>query len=163
MASVSHEVKIKKDDIERFLASVVLDDLGQTFARLAFEFLLKRKELENQVQKTIDARKIGPGFTDCGPVQLRIDFLARSFVPYLSKVWMCTKRIGTTGTIEDLPTGVVGERNLLLPGKTWVAVYQNSNAAWLDLKGAFVAHSGRRYQPKGPFGRAKKLGRTGSA
>jgi lysyl-tRNA synthetase class 1 len=54
MGTISHEVKIKKDDIERFLESVVLDDLGQTFVRLAVEFLLKRKELEDQVQKTLD-------------------------------------------------------------------------------------------------------------
>jgi lysyl-tRNA synthetase class 1 len=54
MAPISHEVKIKKDDIERFLESVVLDDLGQTFVRLAVEFLLKRKELEDQVQKTLE-------------------------------------------------------------------------------------------------------------
>jgi lysyl-tRNA synthetase class 1 len=54
MGTVSHEVKIKKDDVERFLESVVLEDLGQTFVRLAVEFLLKRKDLEDQVQKTLE-------------------------------------------------------------------------------------------------------------
>jgi lysyl-tRNA synthetase class 1 len=54
MGLISHEVKIKKDDIERFLESVVLEDVGQTFVRLAVEFLLHRKNLEDQVQKTLD-------------------------------------------------------------------------------------------------------------
>lgn len=54
MGTISHEVRIKKDDIERFLESVVLDDLGQTFVRLAAEFLLKRKELEDQVQRILE-------------------------------------------------------------------------------------------------------------
>jgi lysyl-tRNA synthetase class 1 len=54
MGAISHEVKIKKDDMERFLESVVLDDLAQTFVRLAVEFLLKRKELEDQVQQTLE-------------------------------------------------------------------------------------------------------------
>jgi hypothetical protein len=43
-------------EIERFLESVVLDDLGQTFVRLAVEFLLERKELEDQVQGTLEVR-----------------------------------------------------------------------------------------------------------
>jgi lysyl-tRNA synthetase class 1 len=53
MRTASHEVQVKKDDIERFLESVVLDDLGLTFVRLAAQFLLKRKDLEDQVQKTL--------------------------------------------------------------------------------------------------------------
>jgi len=54
MKSISHEVKIKKDDMEAFLKSVVLDDLRETFVRLAVEFLLKRKQLEDQVQRTLE-------------------------------------------------------------------------------------------------------------
>jgi lysyl-tRNA synthetase class 1 len=54
MGQIGHEVEISKDDIEKFLDSVVLEDLGQTFVRLAVEFLLKRKELETQVQQTLE-------------------------------------------------------------------------------------------------------------
>jgi lysyl-tRNA synthetase class 1 len=42
---------IKKDDVEKFLEVVVLPDLGQTFVRLAVEFLPKRSALEESVRK----------------------------------------------------------------------------------------------------------------
>jgi hypothetical protein len=119
--------------------------------------------LEARLPEGINARRIGPGFTDRGPVQVPKDFLQRSLIRYLSKVWMCTKRIGSDGVIEALPTGVVGEPNLLLPGKQWTAYYRTPETAWLDIKGGFVDQGRHVYQPKGPIGRAKKLQQTGNA
>ena len=54
MAAIETEIKIPKDDIEKFLDSVVLADLGQTFVRIAVELLPKRSRLEAAVQKTLE-------------------------------------------------------------------------------------------------------------
>jgi Domain of unknown function (DUF4209) len=43
------EGRISKDDMDKFLQSVVLADLGNTFARIASEFLQIRSEMEKQV------------------------------------------------------------------------------------------------------------------
>jgi lysyl-tRNA synthetase class 1 len=54
MMPIESEVTIKKDDVERFLSAVILDDLGATLARLAFEFLPKREALEAEVKKVAE-------------------------------------------------------------------------------------------------------------
>jgi lysyl-tRNA synthetase, class I len=52
MASISQEIKVKKDDVDSFVNSIVVDDLATTFVRIAVEFLPKRADLESAVQKT---------------------------------------------------------------------------------------------------------------
>jgi len=54
MRPIESEVIIKKDDVEKFLSAVIVDDLGSTFVRLAVEFLPKRKVLEEAVKKTAE-------------------------------------------------------------------------------------------------------------
>jgi len=54
MKSISSDITIKKDDVEAFLKGVILPDLGQTFMRLAVEFLPKRKTLEEAVKKSAE-------------------------------------------------------------------------------------------------------------
>jgi lysyl-tRNA synthetase, class I len=51
MRSIGTDVTIKKDDVEAFLNHVIIPDLGQTFVKLAVEFLPKRKTLEEDVKK----------------------------------------------------------------------------------------------------------------
>jgi lysyl-tRNA synthetase class 1 len=41
----------RKDDVEKFLSEIIVDDLRTTFVRLAAEFLPKRKQLEDTVKK----------------------------------------------------------------------------------------------------------------
>jgi hypothetical protein len=53
LQSVEHRIEISKDDMERFLDLVVVDDLVTSFVRITREFLLKRAELEQRVQKTL--------------------------------------------------------------------------------------------------------------
>jgi len=53
LKSFEHQIEISQDDMERFLDLVVVDDLTTSFVRLTREFLLKRAELEHQVQKTL--------------------------------------------------------------------------------------------------------------
>ena len=53
MAAVGTEIKIPREDIEKFLKVVILDDLGSTFVRIAAEFLPKRSDLEDQVQQSL--------------------------------------------------------------------------------------------------------------
>lgn len=54
MKSVGTDITIKRDDVEAFLEGVILPDLGQTFVRLAVEFLPKRKTLEEAVKKSAE-------------------------------------------------------------------------------------------------------------
>jgi len=53
LQSFEHKIEISKDDMEKFLDLVVVDDLVTSFVRITREFLLKRAELEQQVQKTL--------------------------------------------------------------------------------------------------------------
>jgi lysyl-tRNA synthetase class 1 len=53
LQSFEHQIEISNDDMERFLDLVVVDDLTTSFVRLTREFMLKRAELEKQIQKTL--------------------------------------------------------------------------------------------------------------
>ena len=53
MAAIETEVTITRDDIERFVKAIVCDDVGLTFARIASEFLPRRKSIEEQVQRSL--------------------------------------------------------------------------------------------------------------
>jgi lysyl-tRNA synthetase class 1 len=53
LQSVEHKIEITKDDMDKFLDLVVVDDLGKSFVRITREFMLKRGELEKEVQKTL--------------------------------------------------------------------------------------------------------------
>jgi lysyl-tRNA synthetase, class I len=54
MRTISSEYEITKDDMDAFLAGVVKDDVGQTFARIASEFLPRRAALDKQVKSTAE-------------------------------------------------------------------------------------------------------------
>ena len=53
MAPVTTEFTIPREDIDRFCAAVVIDDLGSTFARLAVAFPPHKKKLEERVREAI--------------------------------------------------------------------------------------------------------------
>jgi Domain of unknown function (DUF4209) len=53
LRSFEHKIEISKDDMDAFLAQVVVDDLVTSFVRITREFLLKRASLEQRVQKTL--------------------------------------------------------------------------------------------------------------
>jgi Domain of unknown function (DUF4209) len=53
LKSIERRVEISADDMEAFLAQVVVDDLVTSFVRITREFLLKRADLELRVQKTL--------------------------------------------------------------------------------------------------------------
>jgi hypothetical protein len=53
LQSVEHKIEISPNDMEKFLDLVVVDDLGESFVRITREFMLKRGELEQRVQKTL--------------------------------------------------------------------------------------------------------------
>ena len=53
MVPMYTEIKISFDDMEKFLDQVVTDDIGTSFVRIAREFQLRRKPLEEAVQKTL--------------------------------------------------------------------------------------------------------------
>jgi lysyl-tRNA synthetase class 1 len=54
MVPVGTEIKISFDDIEKFVNAVIVDDLGKSFVNIAREFLLRRKNLEETVQKSVE-------------------------------------------------------------------------------------------------------------
>ncbi|RWK68272.1 DUF4209 domain-containing protein [Mesorhizobium sp.] len=53
MVPIEGHVQISNDDVEKFVAAVVVDDLGATFAKFATEFLPARRDLEKQVKATL--------------------------------------------------------------------------------------------------------------
>jgi lysyl-tRNA synthetase, class I len=53
MVPISIERTIPKDDMDRFVASVVVSDLGGTFVRIASSFLQSRSELEKEVAESL--------------------------------------------------------------------------------------------------------------
>ena len=54
MAPIVTEVKIPREDLDKFCAAIVDDDLGFTFVRLAVQFLPNKRVLEEQVSKTME-------------------------------------------------------------------------------------------------------------
>jgi lysyl-tRNA synthetase class 1 len=54
MAPISTEYTISREDIDKFCASIVVDDLASTFLRLAAAFVPKRNELEGQIEKMLE-------------------------------------------------------------------------------------------------------------
>ncbi len=54
LQSFEHKIEITKDDTEKFLDLVVVDDIGEICAHRPWQFMLKRKHLEEQVQKTLE-------------------------------------------------------------------------------------------------------------
>jgi hypothetical protein len=53
LKSFEQKIEIPRDDMEKFLDLVVVDDMATTFVRIAREFLLNRARLEQQVQQTL--------------------------------------------------------------------------------------------------------------
>lgn len=121
-----------------------------------------RLHLDGSLPIFVPGRELNSEFEDCGEAQIPKGFLIASLASDLSKVWFCTKRIGPSGEIELLPTGVVGPRILLDGEHSWAAPYRADNSAWLDVKGAFLGNAAP-YQPKDPIARAKRLQATGEA
>lgn len=54
MVPVTTEFKVPREDMDKFCASVIADDLGTAFGRLAAEFLPNKRELEEQVRQTME-------------------------------------------------------------------------------------------------------------
>lgn len=54
MKTFTFETTITKGDMDKFLAAVVDDDIGSTFARIAFKFVESRERLEEEVSKLIE-------------------------------------------------------------------------------------------------------------
>lgn len=53
LQSFEHKIEISHGDMEKFLDLVIVDDLGKSFVHIAREFLLKRTELEEQVERSL--------------------------------------------------------------------------------------------------------------
>lgn len=53
LKSFEQRTEISRDDMEKFLDLVVVDDLATAFVRIAREFLLKRAQLEQQVKQQL--------------------------------------------------------------------------------------------------------------
>lgn len=53
MVPIRTEVRIPFDDMDKFLAAIIADDIGISFVRIARAFLLQRKTLEENVQRTL--------------------------------------------------------------------------------------------------------------
>ncbi|MGO1002208.1 hypothetical protein [Lysobacter sp. CA196] len=84
--------------------------------------------------------------------------------PKLSKAWLCERRIGNVGQIEDLFVSRTGPKLIMAGIDPWSSFYpEDANDGWLDVKGAFLTPAGQPYQQKSPKERAAKLEQRGSA
>jgi hypothetical protein len=103
-------------------------------------------------------------FDHCGTISVeRTRFVASlTTVRSLTKVWFCACRIGNTGEIEPLATGLAGSPKLSVGDKEWAAPFPDGDNSWLDLKGAFLGED-EPYQPKHPVCRARRLASCGDA
>jgi lysyl-tRNA synthetase class 1 len=52
MVPIETKMEISREDMEKFLKAIVVDDLWSTFAKIAFEFLPARYSLEEQLRET---------------------------------------------------------------------------------------------------------------
>ena len=52
MVPITSSVEIPTEEMEKYLAAVVVDDAGQTLANIASDLLAKRKELQGQIEET---------------------------------------------------------------------------------------------------------------
>ena len=54
MATFETEITISKDDMEKFLEAVVVEDLWSSFVKIAVEFLPNRRDLEDEVRHSLE-------------------------------------------------------------------------------------------------------------
>lgn len=85
MRTLSSEFEITKDDMDAFLQGVVREDLGQTFARIATEFLPRKSLLEDRVKKTAEQAPLMAHLT--------------------SSIMADDHVVATVGSVEDDPYG----------------------------------------------------------
>jgi hypothetical protein len=121
-----------------------------------------RGRLGRNLPYVFSVRELNSEFHDCGVAQITKHFFLTSLVPRLSKVWMCTRRMTSDGSIEELAMGFDGTRVLINGLGKWAALNREDDSAWLDVKGAFLGIEGP-YQVKDPLIRAQKLSETGEA
>jgi hypothetical protein len=55
MKKFGHEFTISKNDMDAFVSKLIVDELGDSLANIAYEFMLKRDALENEVKETAKA------------------------------------------------------------------------------------------------------------
>jgi Domain of unknown function (DUF4209) len=63
MKKISHEITITKNDIDTFVSKVIVDELGDSLANIAYEFMLKRDVLEKEVKETAVAAPLSAHIT----------------------------------------------------------------------------------------------------
>jgi lysyl-tRNA synthetase class 1 len=104
MKSIETEITIQKDDVEKFLSAVVVDDLGSTFVNLAVAFLPKRKALEDAMKKTAEEAP---------------------FMAFISQKIMSDDRVtAVIGSVDEDPFGRLFEQAKFNYGSSYVWLLQ---------------------------------------
>ncbi len=55
MKTIDHEITITKNDMDTFVSKVIVAELGDSLVNMAYQFMLKRDELEKQMKDTAEA------------------------------------------------------------------------------------------------------------
>jgi hypothetical protein len=119
MVPVATEFKITKDDMEKFLAGVVVDDLGSTFVKIAVQFLPDRRELGDQVQQTLKEAPL---------------------MALLTQAIIADNRVAATvGSVEDDPFGRLVRQTTMNFGFSEVWLQQALNRA-IEVHGLTPEH-----------------------
>jgi len=127
MGVIETEQEISREDMEAFLDTVVADDLGSTFARIASEFLPRRREIEDQIRHMREEAPIQAeipitimaddhvaarlGSVDDDPFGRLVWQTDNSFE--FSRPWLQTSLSRTIETYEPLPEHFVSWTNRL--------------------------------------------------
>jgi hypothetical protein len=120
-----------------------------------------RLRLDRSLPEVVFGRQLNGCFEDCGQAEISKAFLMDSLTLDQSKVWFCTRLIGRSGGVQDLPLGVLGPRILLDNDEEWPAFYREHEDAWLEIKGAYLG-TGVPYLLKDPRTRAQEIHATGT-
>lgn len=120
-------------------------------------------ELKRLATTDVVIHKYSSSFTYMRSTPGKIGRVAETLDPMLSKVWVCEKRIGDAGQVENLFVSRTGPKLVMPDTDPWSSFYPEDAEGWLDVKGAFVPPMGLPYQPKSPKERAVKLEERGSA
>jgi hypothetical protein len=120
-----------------------------------------RKELE-VVGTPIAIHRFDANFNYIASRDGTVDDISCTLDLVLSKIWICEKRIGQSGGIENLFVSRTGPKLHFHDSDSWSSLYAEDADGWLDVKGAFMGDAGP-YQLKSPEIRAACLEERGTA
>lgn len=119
-----------------------------------------RSALSKLPNKPIACRTLSPSLKDLGEAMAAPIELTSSLEPSLSKIWSCRDIMDGNGEFRQVSLGLTTPKLGMPDGSFWLAISQQDQDAYLEIKGAFSRPQGL-YQPKAAELRAKAIQTAG--